>query len=32
MKVKTLYEGERAILINRNGEIDEIQGPRKVRI
>jgi hypothetical protein len=27
MKFKTLYQGERAILINRNGEKEIVDGP-----
>lgn len=30
MKLKTVFEGERAILVNRNGELEEIQGPKQV--
>lgn len=32
MKFKTLYDGERAVLINRNGEVKHIDGPQRVCI
>ena len=31
MKFKVLYDGETGILINRNGEIKSINGPKRVR-
>jgi hypothetical protein len=30
MGFKTVYEGEHAILINRNGALEELKGPRRV--
>lgn len=30
MKLKTVFDGEKAILVNRNGELEEINGPKKV--
>jgi len=32
MKLKVLYDGETGILINRNGEIKTINGPKRVKI
>ena len=31
MKLKVLYEGETGVLINRNGEIKTINGPKRVK-
>jgi hypothetical protein len=30
MKFATLFDGERAVLINRNGEIKHLNGPKRV--
>ena len=32
MKFKTIYEGEKAILIDRNGEKSLIEGPQRVKL
>jgi vacuolar-type H+-ATPase subunit B/Vma2 len=30
MKFKTVYKGEKAIVINRNGAVEQIEGPKRV--
>ena len=32
MKFKTIYEGEKAILIDRNGEKSLVDGPKRVKL
>ncbi len=32
MKFKTVYKGEKAIVINRNGEQKVLEGPKRVRL